>query len=297
MNIVVCVKTVPNPALPVEFDVEKGTFIDDEWNYILNPHDAAALEQALLLKKKYSGNVTVITVDIARSEEILRKCLSLGADDAVRIDTHSLSLFDSLTIAKLLFAAISRMPYDIVLCGAQSSDRNCGEVGSMLAELLNLPCVTSVTNMKIDINDNSVTVSRKLERGARERKRCNLPALFTADLMLNEPGYPTLPGRKKAVKQAIKIIDAGSLETTQDLLSTDKQHTRLISVNRPPPKKIFIPTGAVSPAERIRLLTQGNTTKKSSGNILEGNPEEIAKKVTAFLKEKHFLPETPVSPQ
>jgi electron transfer flavoprotein beta subunit len=289
MNIVVCVKTVPNPALPVEFNIEKGTYIDDEWNYILNPHDAAGLEQALLLKEKYGGNVTVISVDTARSEEILRKCLSLGADNAVRIDTRGLSLFDSLAIAKLLFAAISRMPYDIVLCGAQSSDRNCGEVGSMLAELLNLPCVTSVTSMEIDINDNAVTVSKKLEKGARERKRCHLPALFTADLMLNEPGYPTLPGRKKAVKQEIKIIDVGSLDGIQGISYPDAQLTRLVSVNRPPPKKIFIPTGAVSPAERIRLLTQGNAVKKSSGNILEGNPEEIAKKVTTFLKEKRFI--------
>jgi electron transfer flavoprotein beta subunit len=296
MNIVVCVKTVPNPALPVEFDVNKGTFIDDEWNYILNPYDEAALEKALCLKEKYGGRVTVITADTARSEEALRKCLSLGADNAIRVDTHGLSLFDSLTIAKTLFRLISRMPYDIILCGDQSSDQNCGEVGSMLAELLNLPVVTSVTQMEIDINDNSVTVSRKLEKGARERKRCYLPALFTTDLMLNEPRYPTLPGRKKAGKQEIRIIDINSPDGIQAISAPDAQHTRLLSVNRPPPKKIFIPTGDISPAERIRLLTQGTAAKKSSGNILEGNPEEIAKKVTAFLKEKHLIPERTVSP-
>ena len=296
MNIIVCVKTVPNPALPVEINVEKGTFIDVEWNYILNPYDEAALEKALCLKEKYGGTVTVITIDTARSEETLRKCLSLGADNGIRVETHNYPLFDSLAIAKTISRVLSRMPFDIILCGDQSSDRNCGEVGSMLAELLNLPVITSVTLLEIDSNNNLATVSRRLERGAREKKRCHLPALFTADLMLNEPRYPTLPGRKKAAKQDIQIIDINILDSIQDTLNPDAQQTRLVSVNRPPPKKIFIPTGNISPAERIRLLTQGTAVKKSNGNILEGNPEEIARKVTAFLKEKNLIPERIESP-
>lgn len=296
MNIVVCVKTVSNPALPVEFDVKKGTFIDDEWNYILNPYDEVALEKALCLKEKYGGSVTVITVDTARGDEGLRKCLALGADITIRVDAHGLPLFDSLTIAKIIFRVVSRMPYDIILCGDRSTDRNCGEVGSMLAELLHLPVITSVTLMEMDTNDNTVTVSRKLEKGARERKRCQLPALFTTDLMLNEPRYPTLPGRKKAGNQEIRIIDISSLDGIHDISDSGTQHTRLVSVSRPPPKKIFIPTGNISPAERIRLLTQGTAAKKRGGNILEGNPEDIAFKLVAFLKEKRLIPEKTESP-
>jgi electron transfer flavoprotein beta subunit len=293
MNIIVCIKTVPNPALPVEFDVKKGSFIDEEWNYILNPGDEVALEQALRLKEKHGGTVTVVTLDALRGEETLKKCLSMGADTAVRIEVHDLSLLDSLMIAKTLSMTISQMPYDIILCGDQSSDRNCGEVGSMLAELLNLPVITSVTQMAINSGDNSVTVSRKLEKGARERKYCRLPALLTADISLNEPRYPTLTGRKQAEKQVISII---SSSTGDDTVGPGAQFTRIVSVNRPPPKKIFIPTGNISPAERIRLLTQGSTAKNNNRSILEGNPEEIAKKVTAFLKEKHLIPEKIVSP-
>jgi len=73
------------------------------------------------------------------------------------------------------------------------------------------------------------------------------------------------------------------------------QHTRIISISRPPPKKIFIPAGNISPAERIRLLTQGSAPKNTGMNILEGTPEDIAKKVTAFLKERRLLPEKNIS--
>jgi electron transfer flavoprotein beta subunit len=284
MNIIVCVKTVPNPALPVEFDVKKGWYIDDEWNYILNPADETALEQALRLKEQYGGTVTVITADTVRGEATLKKCLAMGADNAVRIDVPDLAKLDSLSTAKILARAIGRMLYDMVLCGDQSSDRNCGETGPMLAELLHLPVITSVIQMDFEINDNTMTVLKRLEKGARERTRCHLPALLTADTGLNEPRYPTLPGRKKAVQQEIFVIPP-------DDAAVGVQYTQVTAINRPPPKKIFIPSGNISPAERIRLLTQGNKAKNSRANILEGNPEEIAKKVTAFLQEKHLIPE------
>jgi electron transfer flavoprotein beta subunit len=290
VNIVVCVKTVPNTTLPVEFNTKEGTFLDDEWNYILNPHDEVALEQALNLQDKHGGTITVITVNTPGSEDILRKCLAMGADKMIRVEPHNLSLYDSLTIAKILSQVISQIPYDVILCGDQSADRNCGEVGSMLAELLHLPVITSVIKMDIDTKTGSVTVSRKLEKGARERARCSLPALFTTDLLLNEPRYPTLPGRIQAEKQEIQVIDINSLEHTPGAV-LDVQFTRLVSVNRPPPKRIFIPSGDISPAERIRLLTQRTTNKSNSGNIIEGNPEEIAKKVLTFLKDKHLIPE------
>ena len=122
MHIIVCVKDVPNPALPVEFDFQNNTVKSDEWNYILNQYDEAALEQALVIKEKYGGEVTVITVGPAQSEEVLRKCLALGADEAARVDITGLSLPDSLTTANVLSRVISRMDRDIILCGDQSTD-------------------------------------------------------------------------------------------------------------------------------------------------------------------------------
>ena len=290
MRIIVCVKEVPNPALPVEFDFTNNTVKSDEWNYILNPYDEAALEQALVIKEEYSGTVNVITVGPTRSDEVLKKCLALGADEAIQVDITGLSLPDSLTTAKVLFMVISQMAGDIIFCGDQSTDKNCGETGGMLAELLGLPVITSVVEMGIDIKDNPVTVSRRLERGAREIKRCHLPALFTTDLMLNDPRYPTLPGRKKAAGQKIRRIALDDLTKNKGFPDIGKQLTRVISMSPPPPKKIFIPTGSMSPAERIRMLTQGVSAKKSSGKFLEGSPDQIAQKIVAFLTEKRFLP-------
>ena len=289
MRIIVCVKEVPNPALPVEFDFENNTVKSDEWNYTLNQYDEAALEQALVIKEKCGGTVTVITVGEVRSEEALRKCLALGADEAVRVDITGIYLPDSLTTARVLSGVISGMTGDIILCGDQSTDRNCGETGGMLAELLGLPVVTSVVQMDINVQDNTVSVSRRLERGARAIKHCHLPALFTTDLMLNEPRYPTLPGRKKAAGQEIRTVTINDLFKDEGFPDIEKQLVRTVATAPPPPKKIFIPTGDLSPAERIRMLTQGVSAQKREGNILGGTPEQIAQKVVAFLTEKRFL--------
>jgi electron transfer flavoprotein beta subunit len=289
VDIIVCVKEVPNPALPVEFDFENNTVKSDEWNYILNQYDEVALEQALAIKEQYGGTVTVITVGEKRSEEVLRKCLALGADEAVRVDITGFFLPDSLATARVLSRVVNKITGDIILCGDQSTDRNCGDTGGMLAELLGLPVVTSVVEMDIDINENTVTVSKKLERGARAVKRCRLPALFTTDLMLNEPRYPTLSGRKKAAGHEIRIINLNDIFKDEESRDFENQCVRTIAMAPPPPKKIFIPTGDLSPAERIRMLTQGIRAQKNDSTILEGSPEQIAQKTVALLIEKRFL--------
>ena len=289
MDIIVCVKEVPNPVLPVEFDFKNNTVKSDEWNYTLNQYDEVALEQALVIKEKYGGTVTVITVGETRSEEILRKCLALGANEAIRVDITGFFPLDSLTTARILSRVISGMGGDIILCGDQSTETNCGDTGGMLAELLNLPVVTSVVEMDINVQENTVIVSRRLERGARVIKRCQLPALFTTDLILNEPRYPTLPGRKKAARQEIRTINLDDVFKEEGSPDIENQCVRTVATAPPPPKKIFIPTGDLSPAERIRMLTQGISAQKSDGIILEDTPEQIAQKVVAFLIEKRFL--------
>ncbi len=286
MNIVVCVKAVPNPALPVEFDVRNDTIKDTGWNYIMNPYDEIALEEALRLRDIHGGMVTAMTLGPARNDIILRTCLAMGADHTVRIDIPGTTEPDGLSIARPLSEAIRQKEYDIVLCGYRSLDRNAGEVGGMLAELLGLPSVTAVVELTVDGGGKSARVSRRLERGAREIKQCRLPALFTTDLMLNEPRYPTLPGRKRAARQLIEVIGYDVL------LAPQSQLTQITAVTKPPPKKIFIPTGTMSPAERIRMLTQGSSARKNSGgNMLEGKPDDIARKTVDFLKEKRLLPE------
>lgn len=283
MNIIVCVKAVPNPALPVEFDVHNDTIKDTGWNFILNPYDEVALEEALRLRDLHGGLVTVITLGPARSDDILRTCLAMGAENAIRIDNHDSIQLDGYDIARLLSETIRQREYDIILCGYRSLDRNAGEVGSMLAELLCLPSITAIVDLAVDSSTKTAKVSRRLERGAREIKQCRLPALFTTDLILNEPRYPTLPGRKRAARYSIELIQS-------DNLPPESQLSRVTAVTKPPPKKIFIPTGAMSPAERIRMLTQGSAARKSSGgNMLEGKPDEIARKTVDFLKQKHLI--------
>ena len=285
MNVVVCVKEVPNPCLPVEVDVQRNTVKDEEWNYIVNPCDEVAVEEAVRIKEKFGGEVTVITLGSDRAEEVLRKCLAIGADKAIHICDDTGSTWDAYTTAVILSKTINRLSYDIVLCGFQSIDRGGGEVGNIIAELLGLSVVTAVANLEVSADGNSATVSRRLERGAREIKKCPLPAVFTTDLMLNEPRYPTLPGIKKSLKMDIAKLDVKSLGA-----EIEGPLTRVVTISRPPPKKVFIPGGDLSPAQRIALLTGGGAAKKSSSNLLEGSADEVAKKAADFLSERRFLP-------
>lgn len=284
MKVVVCVKEVPNPTFPVEVDTQKNAVKSEEWSYVINPYDEVAVEEAVRIKEKFGGDVTVITLGAERAEAVLRKCLAMGADRAILIPGDPAFAWDAFVIASILSKAISRVHHDIVLCGYQSIDRGGAEVGSIIAGLLGLPVVTAAVKLDISSDGKEAIVARRLERGARAIKKCPLPALFTTDLMLNEPRYPTLPGIKKSLKQELEKLDIKSLGVEMSQL------TEFLTISRPPPKKVFIPTGNLSPAERIKLLTGGGAAKKSSSNILEGAPPEVAKKVVDFLAEKRMLP-------
>ena len=188
MNCIVCVKAVP--ALPVEFDVQNNSIKDTGWNYILNPYDEVAMEEALRLREEHGGTVTAVTLGPARSDAILRACLATGADNAVRIDIPDTEQLDGFSTAKLLGETIKKREYRSHLCGYRSLVRNAGEVGGMLAEFLHLPSVTSIGSIDVCWCGNSLG---RLERGAREIA-CPLPALFTD--LCNEPRYPTTAGKK-----------------------------------------------------------------------------------------------------
>lgn len=262
MNIIVCIKRVPETADADVIidksgkDIEKGGLAFD-----LNEWDSYAIEEAILLKEKFGGSVTVLSMGGEESNESLRKCLAMGADEAIRLTDPAFEGSDGYVTARILSEVIRKLPYDLILTGTQAEDDGYGQVGVVLAELLGIPHA-SVVN-RIEVQDKKVKVHRELEGGLEEVFEIDLPALLTIQTGINEPRYVSIMGIRKVAKKEIKAYGASDLNLSPQEVGVSGSDIRL--------EKIFLPP-----------VGEG-------AEMLEGKPEEIATKVFEILKDKGGL--------
>lgn len=221
MNIVVCVKRVPATDAPIKVAPD-GTSLDPAGvEYVLNPYDEFAVEEALKTKEAAGeGTVTVITLGPAEAQKELRTCLAMGADKAVLIKAGD-TRHDAFSTAEILAAHIQTMDCDLVLCGKQAVDGDDNQVPSRLAALLDFASVTEVKTL--ELSDRVYSATRDIE-GAQEVVRCPLPAVVSAQKGLNEPRYASLKGIMAAKKKPLEEVDA------QDV----KPATRVVALSLPP---------------------------------------------------------------
>lgn len=214
MNIIACVKQVPDTESQIRVKPD-GSGIDDTGiKWVMNPYDEFGVEEGLRLKEKLGGEMTIVSLGPARALESIRTALAMGADKGIHINDPAFDGADAYVTATALAAAIRNIPYDIIFCGQRAIDDDSGQVGAILAELLNIPQVTVVT--KIDVDGNSAKVIRPIE-GAQLLIESSLPAVITAQKGLNEPRYASLPGIMKAKKKPVEVRDASSLGVTVDM--------------------------------------------------------------------------------
>lgn len=205
MNILVCIKQVPDTETKVTI-ADDGKSIDEaDVNFVLNPYDEFGVEEALQLKEAAGGEVTVLSVGPESATSAMRTALAMGADKGIRLNAEEVRLKDSFSIASALADAIQSLEYDVIFCGKKAVDGDNHQVGPMLATMLDLPCVSTVTSLKF--NGTAFTASRDVE-GGKETYTGELPALFTADKGLNEPRYAALKGIMQAKKKPIDVSDA-----------------------------------------------------------------------------------------
>ncbi len=241
MNIAVCIKQTPDTETRVKL-TEAKTVDESEINFILNPYDEFAVEEALKLREKFEGEVTVISLGPDRVNSAIRSALAMGADKAIRIKADSNPTDPNVT-AGALAAELQKGNYDLILLGKQAIDDDHAQIPALLGAKLGIPAVSVV--VKLEVENDKLTAEREID-GAHEIIECSLPAVIGAQRGLNEPRYASLKGIMKAKKIQIEEVDA---ELSDDQL-------QVIEVNYPPAKNPgkIVGDSADAVPELLRLL-------------------------------------------
>lgn len=256
MEILVCVKRVPDTS-DNEIVVKKdGSDIErDDLVYSVNEWDNYAVEEAIQIRDRVGGSVTVITVGDDDAEEILRREMAMGADKGILLKDDAFETADGRGVAAVLQAAISKGKYDMILTGAQADD-GAAQVGGMLAAMLDLPYASLVNSIEV-LNDQKLKIGREIEGGNKEMNEINLPCVLSIQTGINEPRYVGIKGIRKVASVEIPQLGAGDLGIAADAVS-------------PKVKRIdyFVPeTG-------------------EGAEMIEGSSDEITEKLVELLKTK-----------
>jgi len=230
LKILVCVKQVPATDSRIKPAADGITIDPAGLEYVINPYDEIAVEEALRIKEKLGGEVVAVGIGGARAEEGLRTCLALGCDRARILKDDSRLATDAQSVATLLAAIIRAESPDLVLMGKQAVDDDQMAVPSMVAELLDWPQATVVVKLEIAPDGKTATAEREIE-GAVEVLALQLPAVISSQKGLNEPRYASLKGIMAAKKKAVEPVDASTLGLADSLALV-----RTTAVSPPPPR-------------------------------------------------------------
>ena len=230
MNSVVCISHVPDTESRIKIAADGRRIDETGLKFIVSPYDEYALEEAIRLKEKSGGDVTVLTFGPDRAQQGLREALARGATKAMHVKGESGDA-DSLGIAKVLAAAIKSIPHDLVFLGKQGVGTDNALVGPMLAELLGYPQMNVVTHL--EVGDGKLTAHREIE-GAEEILDAPLPAIVTAQKGLNEPRYASLKGIMAAKKIAVDAKTVADLGLDESDIY--KQRVTVVSIELPAEK-------------------------------------------------------------
>ena len=251
MNIFVLVKRT--------FDTEEklvianGKIQEDGAEFIINPYDEYAIEEAINVRDAHGGEVTVVTIGSEDAEKQLRTALAMGADKAVLINTEDdLEETDQFTTAYILAEYLKDKDPDLILGGNVAIDGGSGQVGPRVADLLGINYVTTITSLEID--GGTAKIVRDIE-GDAEELEASLPLLVTAQQGLNEPRYPSLPGIMKAKKKPLDELELDDLDIDEEDVEAK---TETVEVYLPP--------------------------KKEAGRILEGEVADQVAELVSLLR-------------
>ena len=260
MNIIVCLKQVPDTEAQIKIGPDAKSIVTDDIKWVMNPYDEFGVEEALRLKEKFGGEVTVVCLGPKRGTETIRTALAMGADKGVLISDEAIEGSDSLATAKALAAAIKDLEYDLIFTGQRGVDDDMGIVGASLAEFLDIPQLSLIIKVEVAEDGKSVKATRPVE-GQALVIESSLPALITAQKGLNEPRYASLPGIMKAKKKPLEEKTLADLGLDSSEFGEGARKMKILEITPPP--------------------------ERGGGKIIEGEtPQEKAAELAKLLHEE-----------
>ena len=253
MNISVFVKRVPDTESRIRIRQDGPGIIEEGLSFVISPYDEYAMEEALRIREARGGSVRAVSIGREDAVSVLKKCLAMGADEAVLVRDDLPETYDGLRTARII-ARVAEKKFpdsDLLLFGRQSVGADNALVPAMAAELLGLPHVGVVT--KLEWGDGEATALREIE-GGLEKVRFTLPAVLSAQKGLNEPRYETLKGIMAAKKKPIPVITLEELGLTAEAL-----------------------------APSITAVELAAPSERKAGTILEGDPIAAARRLVEIL--------------
>jgi electron transfer flavoprotein beta subunit len=220
MKILVCLSKSPDTTAKIRFTDDKKKFDEEGVEFIINPNDDFAIAKAVELKEEKDAEVTVINVGKKDTEQIIRKALAIGADQAIRVDAEPL---DAYFVATQIAEHAKEEDYDLILTGRETINYNGAQVSGMLAEMLDLPYVSGSPGL--NIKNGSAEVVREIE-GGEQTVEIDMPCLISAQENIAEPKIPNMRGIMTARKKPLEVVEPKEV----DKLTTVEYY------DTPPPK-------------------------------------------------------------
>ena len=245
-------KQVPDMESKFKVDSAATWYDEADLAWRMNEYDEYAVEQAIQLKEQAGdSDLTVLSIGPKRVQETMKKALAMGCDRAVHVSDDNVSQKDPFEIASIIAEFARDKDFDMVFTGMQSQDRGSAQVGVLVAEMLNLPSISTIVDFAFE--NGKVNAKRELEGGTKAKVSVGLPALVTCQLGLNSPRYPTLPNIMKAKKKERLSVEV------DELLQVEARQEAA---------KIYFPE------------------KKGGGLVIEGEVSDLAAQLITILKDQ-----------
>jgi len=207
MKILVCISHVPDTTAKISFVNDNKDYNKEGQQFIIGPNEELALTSAIDIKEAKGGTITAITVGQAEVEPTLRKALAMGADDAFRVNAEPK---DALNVATQIAEVIKSNAYDIIITGRESIDYNGGQVGEMIAEILDIASVSGVNNLELE--EGKATLQREID-GGFEKIECEFPLVLSGQKgIAAEPKIPAMRGIMMARRKPLNIVEPIAFE-------------------------------------------------------------------------------------
>lgn len=231
MNIIICVKQVPD-STEVKINPETNTLMREGVKSVINPFDYYAIEEAVKIKERFGGKVTVITMGPPQAGEVLKEAVTLGCDEAFLLCDRKFAGSDTWATSYALAAAIKHIgEFNLILCGKQASDGDTAQVGPGIAAHLNISQAVNVSKIDFE-NENKAVVNKMTEQGY-DVCSINLPCVMTVVKEINTPRMPSLKGIMRAKKAQIKTLGADDIKADASKIGLEGSPTRVVKIFAP----------------------------------------------------------------